>query len=217
MVIEINKKENIKTDIRIPTVKHLQYPERKSKLLYSAFVEYGEATRKAIVENLVSRLGDIGKPFLAQREASDVFENIKQFFLIISKQRRKDVVSLRRAIIAVLNSGKVASETLEEHLSLKREIHTGIFEECRENRELFNITGLIEDLYPKLYIKDSRIPTSVYSLIINLLCDENLGWTNNDPSMKHRRGLIRCWVTPLILTEDRPIFQEIHFPNCYDD
>ena len=126
-------KENIKTNIRIPNEKHLQYPERKSKLLYSALVEYDEATRKAIVENLLSRLGDIGKPFLAQREASNVFENIKQFFQLTSKQRRKDVKSLRRAIIAVLSGGKVAPETLEDHLSLKRVIHTGIFEECREN------------------------------------------------------------------------------------
>ena len=74
-----------------------------------------------------------------------MFEKIKQFFHITSKQRQKGAVSLRCAIIAKLSGEKVALETHEESLSQKRATHKGILrsvvriENCSISLDYFRI------------------------------------------------------------------------------
>ena len=82
---------------------------------------------------------------------------------------------------------------MKELLGLNRMMQPNIFEECQSNREIFDITGDIDDLLPVQYKRERRIPVAVDALIIRLLLDENLGWSNNDPSVKHRTK----WIHPV--------------------
>ena len=153
--------KNLESKTGGPVLKNLRHPEKKSKQFYESFSVYDKKTQEAILSDLLKRLGRVGEKYIDCAHVSLVLDNIVSFLKKTANQRTSKVVSFRRGLISVLSGRSLEPEHLKEVLGLKRIIHSNLFEECQTNREMFNITGDIEDLLPVPYKRERKIPVQL--------------------------------------------------------